>query len=156
MTPFHGASVTDFLSTLLTTGRVFSGELTKPLQECEINIITRKMTFFKKFITQSNCDVMKLFVLELCILLSDDDNALLIRCFVVLVISTYREPVRGWIDNVYGPIGVIVGIGTGILHVYEGNLDSNSADMVPVDLVVNGLICSAKDTAEKFQNSPKM
>lgn len=63
---------------------------------------------------------------------------------------------RGWIDNVYGPIGVIVGIGTGILHVYEGNLDTNSADMVPVDLVVNGLICAAKTTADKYKNSPKM
>lgn len=76
--------------------------------------------------------------------------------FTLAVVSTYREPVRGWIDNVYGPIGVIVGIGTGILRVYEGNLDTNSCDMVPVDLVVNGLICAAQQTADKYKNSTKM
>ncbi|XP_065213885.1 fatty acyl-CoA reductase wat-like [Planococcus citri] len=68
-----------------------------------------------------------------------------------VIVSTYKEPVRGWIDNVYGPIGVIVGVGTGILHVYEGGYDKSSSDMVPVDLVVNGLICAAKATAEKYE-----
>nr|UYO73019.1 fatty acyl-CoA reductase [Phenacoccus solenopsis] len=72
-----------------------------------------------------------------------------------VIISTYKEPVRGWIDNVYGPIGVIVGVGTGILHVYEGSADRSSADMVPVDLVVNGLICAAKATAENYDAKNK-
>ncbi|XP_065226235.1 fatty acyl-CoA reductase wat-like [Planococcus citri] len=70
-----------------------------------------------------------------------------------VIVSTYKEPVRGWIDNVYGPIGVIVGVGTGILRVYEGGHDKSSSDMVPVDLVVNGLICAAKATAEKYEKS---
>lgn len=60
----------------------------------------------------------------------------------ISVISTYREPVRGWIDNVYGPIGMMVGAGTGVLHTHLLNLD-NVIDMVPVDLVVNAVIASA-------------
>lgn len=72
------------------------------------------------------------------------------------VISTYREPVRGWIDNVYGPVGMMVGIGTGVLHTHLISVDSVT-DMVPVDLVVNALaatawnICAAK--SEKNHDS---
>jgi len=62
------------------------------------------------------------------------------------VVGTYREPVRGWIDNVYGPTGIVVGAGTGVLHTYY--LDSNIVtDIIPVDIVVNALICATKETA---------
>ncbi|KAL1453646.1 hypothetical protein WDU94_009972 [Cyamophila willieti] len=33
-----------------------------------------------------------------------------------IIVSTYKEPVRGWIDNPYGPVGLMVGVGTGVLH----------------------------------------
>lgn len=63
-----------------------------------------------------------------------------------VVIATYREPVRAWIDNVYGPTGLIVGAGTGVIHTYYG--DSNIiTDMIPVDIVVNALISATKETA---------
>ncbi|VVC44679.1 Hypothetical protein CINCED_3A006734 [Cinara cedri] len=65
-----------------------------------------------------------------------------------VVIATYREPVRGWIDNVYGPTGLIVGAGTGVLHTYFGN-PNIITDMIPVDMVVNALICATKETATK-------
>jgi len=58
------------------------------------------------------------------------------------VISTYNEPVRGWIDNVYGPIGMIVGVGAGVLHTHQCDV-TKVVDLVPVDLAVNALICSA-------------
>ncbi|XP_065204446.1 fatty acyl-CoA reductase wat-like isoform X1 [Planococcus citri] len=68
-----------------------------------------------------------------------------------IIISTYQEPVRGWIDNVYGPIGSFLAAITGILHVFEATYDKNCLDMVPVDLVINGLICATKATAEKYE-----
>ncbi|VVC44680.1 Male sterility, NAD-binding,NAD(P)-binding domain,Fatty acyl-CoA reductase, C-terminal [Cinara cedri] len=64
-----------------------------------------------------------------------------------VVISTYKEPVRGWIDNVYGPIGMIVGVGAGVLHTHHCNV-SKIVDLVPVDLVVNALICAANETSK--------
>ncbi|XP_065204287.1 fatty acyl-CoA reductase wat-like [Planococcus citri] len=67
-----------------------------------------------------------------------------------VVISTYQEPVRGWIDNLYGPIGSFLAFITGILHVYEATYDKNCLDLVPVDLAINGLICATKATAEKY------
>lgn len=62
------------------------------------------------------------------------------------MISSYREPVRGWIDNVYGPTGLIVGAGTGVVHTYLGDVNLIT-DMVPVDLATNALIVSAWKTA---------
>ena len=58
------------------------------------------------------------------------------------MITTYREPVRGWIDNLYGPVGLIVGAGTGVLHTYHAT-PQLVTDMVPVDLTVNSLIATA-------------
>lgn len=33
-----------------------------------------------------------------------------------IVISTYREPVKGWVDNLYGATGVCAGAGAGVLR----------------------------------------
>lgn len=68
-----------------------------------------------------------------------------------IVISTYREPTRGWIDNFYGPTGVIAGAGTGVIRTLrcDPNCDAN---MVPVDMCVNGIIASAWDVNDKFKN----
>ncbi|KAL1454361.1 hypothetical protein WDU94_010630 [Cyamophila willieti] len=72
-----------------------------------------------------------------------------------VIISTYREPVRGWIDNVYGPVGMMVGIGSGVLHTHLVDLD-NLVDMVPVDLVINAIIVAAWDVAtNKVQSAEK-
>ncbi|KAL9888209.1 waterproof isoform 2-T2 [Glossina fuscipes fuscipes] len=70
-----------------------------------------------------------------------------------IVITTYREPVAGWIDNMYGPCGIIVGIGSGVLRVFSGQVD-NSANVVPVDLCVNALLTSAWDIAKNKYDSP--
>lgn len=62
------------------------------------------------------------------------------------MLATYREPVRCWIDNVYGPTGIVVGAGTGILHTYFLDVDI-APDLIPVDIAVNALICASKETA---------
>lgn len=59
-----------------------------------------------------------------------------------IVISTYEGPLRGWIDNVYGPTGVITGAGLGILRSLYCD-GKNVAEIVPVDWVVNAMITTA-------------
>nr|CAD7434651.1 unnamed protein product [Timema monikensis] len=60
------------------------------------------------------------------------------------IIGTRSEPLPGWIDNVYGPTGIVVGAGIGILRTI--NMDPCiSANLVPVDMAVGALIASARE-----------
>lgn len=69
-----------------------------------------------------------------------------------IVISTYQEPIRGWIDNLYGPTGVAAGAGTGILRSIHCD-GSIKANVVPADMVTNALILSAWDVANNRQSN---
>ncbi|KAG5673693.1 hypothetical protein PVAND_003716 [Polypedilum vanderplanki] len=61
-----------------------------------------------------------------------------------IVIPTFREPLRGWIDNMYGPTGIVIGVAAGLLRVLHINKE-NRAELVPVDMSVNSLIACAYD-----------
>lgn len=63
-----------------------------------------------------------------------------------IVTSSVREPVVGWIDNLYGPTGVVAGVGTGFLRTMHCDRDI-VANIVPVDMTVNALIAAAWDVA---------
>lgn len=61
-----------------------------------------------------------------------------------IVLSTYKEPVPGWTDNLYGPSGVCAGTVRGLVHVILGNRN-NKANLVPADYCVNAMISAAWD-----------
>ncbi|XP_070063997.1 fatty acyl-CoA reductase wat isoform X2 [Drosophila virilis] len=69
-----------------------------------------------------------------------------------IVISTYQDPVCGWIDNFYGPTGVIAGAGTGLLRTLRCNPKA-VANMVPVDLCVNSMIAASWDIYERHNST---
>ncbi|XP_018574204.1 fatty acyl-CoA reductase wat-like [Anoplophora glabripennis] len=69
-----------------------------------------------------------------------------------IVISTYKEPIRGWINNFYGATGVFYGSGVGLLRVLYCDEES-VANIVPVDMCVNGLIASAWDVGQRFDKA---
>ncbi|XP_018361331.1 PREDICTED: fatty acyl-CoA reductase 1-like, partial [Trachymyrmex cornetzi] len=56
-----------------------------------------------------------------------------------IVTSTLQEPIPGWIDNVYGPIGLYIGAGKGIIRVAYVN-ETSRIDGVPVDIVIKVVI----------------
>lgn len=68
-----------------------------------------------------------------------------------IVISTAKEPISGWINNVYGPTGVVMGAGVGLIKVLHCDGD-RVADMVPVDMVINNIIAVAWDVAVSKEN----
>ncbi|KAG8306270.1 hypothetical protein J6590_050641 [Homalodisca vitripennis] len=68
-----------------------------------------------------------------------------------IVVGTAYEPLIGWTDNVYGPTGIVVGAGCGVVHTIYANTDC-VANIVPVDMTVNALIASAWKTIKDSQN----
>lgn len=62
----------------------------------------------------------------------------------LLVGPTSCEPSPGWINNLYGPVGITVSILSGLLRVGICDPDVN-ANLIPADFTVNALIASAWD-----------
>ncbi|KAI5724854.1 hypothetical protein M8J77_007992 [Diaphorina citri] len=55
-----------------------------------------------------------------------------------IVISTWKDPVPGWIDNLYGPTGIVTGVEAGLIRTVHCN-PNVTGDMVPADLTTNAL-----------------
>jgi fatty acyl-CoA reductase len=66
--------------------------------------------------------------------------------FRCIVISTWKDPIPGWIDNANGPTKVPLGASLGMVRC--SYVDRNRvADIVPVDMVVNAIIAAAWETS---------
>lgn len=63
-----------------------------------------------------------------------------------IVLSSLKEPVAGWVDNWNGPTGIIAAAGKGFFRSMLCHEDK-IADLVPVDIVINLMICTAWRTA---------
>lgn len=59
-----------------------------------------------------------------------------------IVAGVWREPISGWVDNYNGPTGVILSMVTGLIQAMRA-CPNYCADIVPVDIVSNLLICTA-------------
>ncbi|XP_017004487.2 fatty acyl-CoA reductase wat [Drosophila takahashii] len=65
-----------------------------------------------------------------------------------VIIATHKEPVCGWIENLYGPIALIYGVGHGVLRLVT--YDKNAyASLVPVDYCANVAVASIWQTAKE-------
>ncbi|XP_063221089.1 fatty acyl-CoA reductase wat-like isoform X1 [Bacillus rossius redtenbacheri] len=62
-----------------------------------------------------------------------------------MVVNTYYEPVRGWVDNMYGPIAIGAGMGTGLMHVCYA-AEEAVMDIIPADMVTNCILVAASQT----------
>ncbi|XP_011705445.1 PREDICTED: fatty acyl-CoA reductase 1-like, partial [Wasmannia auropunctata] len=65
-----------------------------------------------------------------------------LHCAIIrpsVVSSTLKEPILGWLDNVYGPIGLFVGCGQGLIRVACCNINVNQ-NLVPVDIVIKAIL----------------
>ena len=68
-----------------------------------------------------------------------------------IVVSTWREPMRGWVDNLNGPTGLFLIAGIGVMRtavVHEDIL----TDGVPVDTCANLTIASAWNTDREYRS----
>ncbi|CAG9857547.1 unnamed protein product [Phyllotreta striolata] len=80
-------------------------------------------------------------------LVKDIGNGLPVAIFrPSIVVSTYKDPIEGWIDNLYGPTGVCAAVLSGVMRVFYCHQEK-LADLVPVDLCVDCLIATAWDVS---------
>ncbi|XP_030031127.2 putative fatty acyl-CoA reductase CG5065 [Manduca sexta] len=56
-----------------------------------------------------------------------------------IVCPSLKEPVPGWVDNLNGPVGVMLGAGKGVIRTMlcDGSL---TAQVIPVDIAINAII----------------
>uniref|UniRef100_H2Y510 Fatty acyl-CoA reductase n=1 Tax=Ciona savignyi TaxID=51511 RepID=H2Y510_CIOSA len=66
-----------------------------------------------------------------------------------MIIPAWQEPMPGWCTNVYGPTAFIIAYGKGLLRCCLADREI-TADLIPVDFVVNGVIGAAMKTANDF------
>ncbi|CAH1164707.1 unnamed protein product [Phaedon cochleariae] len=59
-----------------------------------------------------------------------------------IVLSTIYGPLEGWLDNWNGPTGIIAAVGKGLFRTMLCD-PNKTADLVPVDMVINLMIVSA-------------
>jgi len=57
----------------------------------------------------------------------------------ILVTSSIKEPIPGWIDNFYGPLGLSIGTGRRILRTMYAN-KYVCEDIVPIDIVIKAVL----------------
>lgn len=68
--------------------------------------------------------------------------------YVCLVLSSFKEPVSGWVDNFNGPTGIVSAVSKGLFRTILCE-ESCVADLIPVDLVINLMIVTAWYTASR-------
>ncbi|XP_062531401.1 fatty acyl-CoA reductase wat isoform X3 [Bombyx mori] len=72
-----------------------------------------------------------------------------------IVICTLNEPTPGWVDisSVFGPSGILLGIGLGVTHVVL--IGDITIALAPVDYVNNTVLATAWETDKRFKNNEK-
>ncbi|XP_055635584.1 putative fatty acyl-CoA reductase CG5065 [Toxorhynchites rutilus septentrionalis] len=65
-----------------------------------------------------------------------------------IVLSSFKEPVSGWVDNFNGPTGIVSAVSKGFFRTILCE-QSCIADLIPVDLVINLMITAAWHTASR-------
>lgn len=64
--------------------------------------------------------------------------------------TTFREPIRGWVNNTHGLTGIATNVLMGLMRTHHGD-SSVKLDFVLGDMTANGIIASAWDIA----NNPR-
>ncbi|GAB0091731.1 Fatty acyl-CoA reductase [Sergentomyia squamirostris] len=68
-----------------------------------------------------------------------------------IVISIYKDPVPGWMDNLNGPGVIIVGSVRGFIHCIYGD-KSQKANIMPADYCINAMVIAAWDAHRRFKS----
>ncbi|XP_076548381.1 LOW QUALITY PROTEIN: putative fatty acyl-CoA reductase CG5065 [Osmia lignaria lignaria] len=59
-----------------------------------------------------------------------------------IVTPSWKEPAVGWVDNINGPTGLLIGAGKGVLRTMLGNKEYR-LNVIPCDMAINAVIAFA-------------
>ena len=62
--------------------------------------------------------------------------------FIITVTASWKEPSPGWVENMNGPTGLMIGAGKGVIRSMLCNPDYLT-DIMPCDLAINATIALA-------------
>ncbi|XP_028037923.1 putative fatty acyl-CoA reductase CG5065 [Bombyx mandarina] len=72
-----------------------------------------------------------------------------------IVTPAYKEPIAGWVDNLNGPIGLMVGAGKGVIrsmHCYG----HYHAEVIPIDIAINAIIVISYKIGNQSERPPEI
>ncbi|KAH8310247.1 hypothetical protein KR044_000233, partial [Drosophila immigrans] len=69
-----------------------------------------------------------------------------------MILTAYKEPTPGWVDNLLGPISIFYGCGIGVLRVMLVE-ESGMSHIVPVDYSANMILSTAWQTAKENESA---
>lgn len=69
------------------------------------------------------------------------------------MIASYKEPVPGWVDNMNGPTGLMIGAGKGVIRSMLCNANYMS-DIIPCDMAINATIALAWQVGTEKSTNP--
>nr|XP_003707964.1 PREDICTED: putative fatty acyl-CoA reductase CG5065 [Megachile rotundata] len=73
-----------------------------------------------------------------------------------IVVSTVHDPMRGWLDNFNGPVGMLIGGGKGILRVTRVD-PKVASDFLPVDVAIKAMLtCAWKRGSQTVTRDPSV
>ncbi|XP_076039103.1 putative fatty acyl-CoA reductase CG5065 [Oratosquilla oratoria] len=72
-----------------------------------------------------------------------------------IVCGAWKEPLPGWVDNLFAFTGLLVGMGKGVLRTLYIK-PGIKLDFIPVDMPINLMLVSAWNTAVKKYNPPSV
>lgn len=70
-----------------------------------------------------------------------------------IVAASWKEPVPGWVDNVNGPTGLMIGAGKGVIRSMLCNANYLT-DIIPCDMAVNATIALAWQVGSEKSTKP--
>nr|XP_019555466.2 putative fatty acyl-CoA reductase CG5065 [Aedes albopictus] len=73
-----------------------------------------------------------------------------------IVTNAEKEPLPGWIDNFNGPIGLLVGMGTGVVRTGCIKMENNRINCIPVDVSIKAIIIAAWKRANSSSSQPML
>ncbi|CAH1394511.1 unnamed protein product [Nezara viridula] len=71
-----------------------------------------------------------------------------------IVIPTWKEPMEGWVDNLNGPIGILIGGAKGVIRSMHCFIEY-SAELIPVDMAINGIMVAIPKFVTNSSERPK-